>query len=91
MRMQVKREKERSQGTLIHEKSMQYLLRGGGGGGSENNELQNICSKFNSITFYKSLGMRNRLETQKERSQETSIHENSMQYLLRKGSENNEL
>ena len=82
MRNQVETQKELSQGTSIHENSMQYLLRGGG---SENNELQNICSKSNSITFYRSPGMRNQVETQKERSQGTSIHEHSMQYLLRGG------
>ena len=69
MRNQVETQKERSQRTSIHENSMQYLLRRGGG--SENNELQNICSKSNSITFYRCLG--------------TSIQENSMHYLLREG------
>ena len=81
MRNQVETQKEWSQGTSIHENSMQYLLRGR----SENNELQKICSKPNSITFYRSLGMRNQVETQKERSQGTSIHENFMQYLPRGG------
>ena len=50
---------------------------------SENNELQNIGCKSSFITFYRSPGMRNQVETQKEGSQRTSIHENSMQYLLR--------
>ena len=81
MRNQVETQKEWSQGASIHENSMLYLLRGG----SENNKLQNICSKSNSIAFYRSLGMRNQVETQKERSQGTSIHENSMQYLPRGG------
>ena len=71
---------------------MQSLLRGGGGG-SDNNKLQKICSKSNSITFYRSVGMRNQVE--KERYQGTSNQENSMQYLLRGGpgggAENNEL
>ena len=78
---QVETQKEGSQGTSIHENSMQYLLRRG----SENNELQKICSKSNSITFYRSPGMCNQVETQKEGSQGTSIHEISVQYLLRGG------
>ena len=83
---QVETQKERSQGTSIPYNSMQYLLKGRrGGGGSENNELQNMCSKSNSTTFYRSPGMRNQVETEKERSQGTSNHENSMQYLLREG------
>ena len=39
---------------------MYYLLKGG----SENKRVQIICSKSNSITFYRSLGMRNQAETQ---------------------------
>ena len=42
-----------------------------------------ICSKSNSITFYRSLGMRNEVKTQKERSQGTSIQQTSMPYLPR--------
>ena len=42
-----------------------------------------ICSKSNSITFYRSLGMRDEVKTQKERSQGTSIHQTSMPYLPR--------
>ena len=56
---------------------------------SENNILQRICSKGNSITLYKSLGMRNQVETQKERSTRTSHRQNSMHYLSRGESENN--
>ena len=81
---QVETQKERSQGTSIPYNSMQYLLKGRGGG-SENNELQNMSFKSNSITFYRFPGMRNQVETEKERSQGTSNHENSMQYLLREG------
>ena len=44
-----------------------------------------MCFKSNSITFYRFPGMRNQVETEKERSQGTSNHENSMQYLLREG------
>ena len=44
-----------------------------------------ICSKSNSITFYGSLGLRNEVETQKERSQGTSIQQTSMPYCLRGG------
>ena len=40
-------------------------------------------SKSNSITFYWSPGMCNQVETLKERSQWTSIHQNSMHYLPR--------
>ena len=48
-----------------------------------------ICSESNSITFYGCLGMRNQLETQKERFQDTSIQQNSMHYFSRGGSANN--
>ena len=40
-----------------------------------------ICSKSRSITFYRSLGIRNHVETQKELSQGTSIQETSVHYL----------
>ena len=40
-----------------------------------------IRSKSNSITFYRSLGMRNQVETQKERSQGKSFSKNSMYHL----------
>ena len=67
---------------------MHYMPRGGGGGvrliGSKI-----IRSKSNSITFYRSLGMRNQIETQKEWSQATSIQQNSMHYIPRRESENN--
>ena len=59
---------------------------GGGGGGSLTTKGLNIIrSKSNSITFYGSLGMRNQVETRKERSQGTSIQQNSMHYLSREG------
>ena len=61
---------------------MQSLLRGGGGG-LKTISCKKICSKSNSITFYRSVGMRNQVE--KERYQGTSNQENSMQYLLRRG------
>ena len=44
-----------------------------------------IGSKSNSITFYRSLWMRNHIETQKEGSQGTSIQQKSMHYLPRRG------
>ena len=47
--------------------------------------LNIIRSKSNSITFYGSLGMRNQIEIQKERSQGTSIQHNSLHYLPRGG------
>ena len=77
---QVETQKEGSQGTSIHENSMQYLLRDGG---QRTMSCKNICSKSNSITFYRSPGMCNQVETQKEGSQGTSIHEISVQYLLK--------
>ena len=49
--------------------------------------LNIIRSKSNSITFYESHGMRNQIETQKERSQGTSIQDNSMHYLPTEGSD----
>ena len=78
MHNQVETQKKGSQGTAIHENSSNNCC----GGWSENNELQRICSKSNSITFYRYPGMLNQVEKQKEGSQETSIHENSIQYLL---------
>ena len=66
--------------------------RGWGGGGGEIQRtigFKIICSESNSITFYRCLGMRNQLETQMERSQGTSIQQNSMHYFSRGGSENN--
>ena len=47
--------------------------------------MNTIGSKSSSITFYRSLGMRNHIETQKERSQGTSIQQKSMHYLPRRG------
>ena len=85
MRIQAETQKERSQGTSVQQNSKYYLPRAG----SKNNRIQNICSKCNYIMFYRSLGMRNQEETQKERSQGTSIQQNSMLYLTRGGSENN--
>ena len=41
------------------------------------------------MTFYRSFGMRNEVETQKELTQVTSIQQTSMQYLSRGWSENN--
>ena len=78
-----------TQGTSIQQNSVHYLPRKGGGGCLRTIGLKIICSKSNSITFYMSLGMRNQVETQKERSQGTSLQQNSMHYLPRGGSENN--
>ena len=64
---QVETQNKRSQGTSVQQNSMHYLPRGwGGGGGLRTMTLKIICSKSNSITFYRSLGMRNQVETQKE-------------------------
>ena len=54
---------------------------GGGGGDLRTVVFKIICFNSNSITFYRSLGMRNQVETQKERSQGTSIQQNSIHYL----------
>ena len=43
--------------------------------------LKIICSKSNSITFNRSLEMRNEVETQDQLSQGTSIQQNIMRYL----------
>ena len=48
--------------------------------------LKISCSKSSSITFHGSPGMRDQVETQKEWSQLTSIHQNSKHYLLKAGS-----
>ena len=65
---------------LGQQNSMPYWPRGGGGGGMRTIGLKIICSKSNSITFYRSLGMRNQVETQKEWSQGKSFQQNSMPY-----------
>ena len=60
-------------------------------GGLTTKELNIIRSKSNSINFSGSLRMRNQIETQKERSRDTSIQHNSLHYLPRGrggGSEN---
>ena len=63
--------------------------RGGGGGGLRTIGFKIIRSKSNYITLYRSLWMHNQAETEKERSQGTSIQQNSMHYLPRRGSESN--
>ena len=85
MSNQEEKQKERSQLTSTHKNSMNYLpKRGGGGeGGPRATNLNISCSKSNFIAFNRSTGMRNQVQTQKERSQGISVHENSMQYLLR--------
>ena len=84
MRNEVKTQKERSQGTSIQQTSMPYLPRGKGEGGAViTMGSKTICSKSNSITFYRSLGMRDEVKTQKEPSQGTSIQQTSMPYLPR--------
>ena len=52
--------------------------------------LKMSCSKSTSNTFCGSPGMRNQVETQRERSKLTSIQQNYMHYLPRGGSEINE-
>ena len=78
-------QKERSQGTSNQQNFVHYLPKGGV---REEKISKCFCSKSNQINFYKSLGMRNQLETQKERSERTSIQQNSMHYLPRGRSEN---
>ena len=68
---------------------MRFLPRGGGAG-LRTKGLNIIGSKSNSITFYRSLGMHNHIETHKERSQGTSIQQKSMHYLPRGGGEGSE-
>ena len=75
---QVETQKEQSQRTSIQQNSIHFLPRKGG---LRTIGFKIICSKSNSITFYKSLGMRNQVETQKERFQGTSIQQNSMHYV----------
>ena len=88
MRNQVQTQKEWSQATSIQQNSMHYMPRGEGGGGRRPTGSKVIRSKPNSITLYRSLGMRNQVETQKEWSQATSIQQNSMHYIPRRESEN---
>ena len=65
-------------------------LEGRGEGVTEDNRFQKInCSKSNSITFYRFLGMRNQADTQKKRSQGTSTWQNSIHYYPRTWSQNN--
>ena len=65
------------------------ICQEGGGGGLRKLGFKIIFSKSNSITFYRSLGMRNQVETQRERSQGNSIQQNYMYYLPRGWPENN--
>ena len=60
-------------------------LEKGGGGGFTTKVVSVIHFKSNCITFYGSLGMRNQVETQKERSEGTYIQNNSRHYLPRGG------
>ena len=62
---QVETQNKRSQGTSVQQNSMHDLPRGGGRG-LRTMTLKIICSKSTSITFYRSLGMHNQAETQKE-------------------------
>ena len=62
---------------------MHYMPRRGGGRGLRTIGSKIIRSKSNSITFYRSLEMRNQVQTQKEWSQATSIQQNSMHYMPR--------
>ena len=74
--------------------SASLAKRGGGEGGLRTISWKIICSRSSSITFYRSLGMPNQAERQKERSQGTSIQQTSMPYWPSwggGGSENNRL
>ena len=70
---------------------MNYLPKRGGRGDLRTMILNISCSKSNFITFYRSTGIRNQVETQKERSQGTPIHEILCNICWEGGSENNEL
>ena len=86
MRNQVKIQKEWSQGSSIQQDTMHVLPQGGWGMGAVRTiGFQTSCSKCKSIAFYRSLGMRNQVETQKERCQGISIQRNSMHYFPRAG------
>ena len=87
MRNQAETQKEWTQGTSIQQNSIHCLLRGGGGGGGAVKTIgfKIICSKPNTVTLDRSLGMRNQVDTQKEWSQGTSIQQNSIHYLPRGG------
>ena len=61
------------------------ICLGGGGRGLRTIVSKIIRSKSNSITFYRSLGMRNQVQTQKEWSYATSIQQNSMHCRSRGG------
>ena len=77
---------ENTQGTVPrHFNSAQFYALFAKRVGLTTKGLNIIRSKSNSITFYGSLGMRNQIEIQKERSQGTSIQHNSMHYLPRGG------
>ena len=62
---------------------MHYMPRGGGGEGRVLKTIgfRIICYKSSFITFHRSLGMRNQVEIQKERSQKTLMQQNSMHSL----------
>ena len=60
---------------------MHYSPRGGGGEVLRTITFWISCAKSNSNRFYSSPRMRNQVETQKERSQLTSVQKNSIHYL----------
>ena len=67
MRNQIETQNERSQGKYFSKIPCIICLEGGGD--LRTIAFITICSKSNSIMFYRSLEMRNQVETQKERSQ----------------------
>ena len=87
---QVETKKERSDLTSIHQNFKHYIQGGGGGGRLRTMSLRISCSKSKSITFYGFPGLLNQVETQKEQSQLTSLHQISKHYLRSGGSENND-
>ena len=80
VRNQVETQKERSQLTSIQQDSLHFFPGGGGEGGLRTMTLRMSCSKSNSNTSYGSHEVRNQVETQKERSQLTSIQQDLLHY-----------
>ena len=78
MRNEVETQDQLSQETSTQQNIMRYLAIAWG---LISMILKIICSKSNSIPFNRSLEMRNEVETQDQRSQETSTQQNIMRYL----------
>ena len=89
MPIEVETRKEGCQGKSFSKILCIICLKRGGGGSLRIIDFKIVCFKSNSTTFYRSLGMRNQVETQKERSQGMSFSKIPCIICLDGRSENN--